>query len=109
MKNGINPLSVILSGACTERSRMCRNVILSVVEGSEILRFRCATLRMTTDNSSLTQHNYRVNRQSIVLRHCGLDPQSPEYKEILKQVQDDVVVTFHIGPNATTKTLLPCL
>ena len=39
----------------------------------------------------------RVNSQTMVLRHCGLDPQSPENKEILKQVQDDVVVTYDSG------------
>ena len=37
----------------------------------------------------------------MLLRHCGLDPQSPENKEILKQVQDDVVVTFHSGHDTT--------
>ena len=31
----------------------------------------------------------------MVLHHCGIDPQSPENKEILKQVQDDAVVAFH--------------
>jgi len=33
----------------------------------------------------------------MLLRHCGHDPQSPENKEILKQVQDDVVASFHSG------------
>jgi len=33
----------------------------------------------------------------MLLRHCGLDPQSTENKEILKQVQDDVELTFHSG------------
>jgi hypothetical protein len=27
----------------------------------------------------------------LSLRHCGLDPQSPQQQEILKQVQNDVV------------------
>jgi len=31
----------------------------------------------------------------MLLRHCGLDPQSPEHKEILKQVQDLLEVAFH--------------
>ena len=35
----------------------------------------------------------RVKSQTMLLRHCGLDPQSAEKKEILKQVQDDVVLS----------------
>ena len=43
------PNFVIGSEACTERSRMCRNVILSEAEGSKILSFGYAQDRFSAE------------------------------------------------------------
>jgi len=39
------------------------------------------------------------------LRHCGLDPQSPENKEMLKQVQHDAMRHFAVDTTRNRKIL----
>ena len=60
-------------------------VILSAVERSEILRFRFATLRMTTDNSSLTRR-YSIFPQGIKkITNCRQSMQKNDLKTLRSQ------------------------